>query len=815
MAYQRDDTGKYRKESEDERDGRVSRGDEDLKAFLKKARDRFKLANDADSDQATREQDDIRFEAGDQWPADIKLARQGQQPTNGMPAVPARPTLVINKVKEPVRQILNSERASDIGIELVPADDFGDLGIRPDDTEVTLREGLVRRIQRESQAADARTWAFKRAVIAGRGFYLVMTRFLPGKTWDQEIYIHRIYNQAGVLLDPSHEQPDGSDADWGFIGTWIPWDRYRAEYGTLADGAENPYADSNETDFVAMKETYPEWYRAEPGEKAVRVVDYWYTDRDAKTLCVMADGAAYWEEEVPDGAEVVDTRTVVQKQIKFCKIGGGVQILEETDWPGQDMPIVKVLGDEVLPYDEKRRAEGVVRPARDAGMGENYMISKFVETVGLAPIPREIVDPDAIDGFESWWAAANTRALPYRPARTYDDQGRAFNPPHVSNVDPNIVSMAQGIAMFDQFIKSTTAVPDSTLGNVDPSLKSGRAIREVVQNAKQSTSNFLDNLARSVRYEGQIINNLLYPIYGTKPQRLVRILTGEGENQTMLVADPEQQGQIDPQLQQRAQKVAKLTKDAHFNVLVKVKKAPEGRRDQFIEMFGQILAADPAQMMVAGDIFYKNLDIPEAKSLAKRQRVMLAPPVQKLLAEEENGQQPLPPQAEAQLAQQGEQLKHADAAIQELQKALDSKQIEQQGKLQEVQMKEQSTVAQKQIDAQLQIQLQQMKDATSIRVAEIAAQSKGLLAFAGHEHEAQALGQSQQHEQDMGEAQRQHDAQMAARQMAHQQASADGQQDFDAQQAEAGRMATAQEGEANRQAAAEQAALSAQQGAAE
>ena len=39
------------------------------------------------------------------------------------------------------------------------------------------------------------------ATIAGRGYWLVNTRYVPGKTRDQEVYIHRIYNQASVLLE--------------------------------------------------------------------------------------------------------------------------------------------------------------------------------------------------------------------------------------------------------------------------------------------------------------------------------------------------------------------------------------------------------------------------------------------------------------------------------------------------------------------------------------------------------------------------------------------------------------------------------------
>ena len=93
--------------------------------FLRIARARFKLADDADTKQRERERNDLAFYAGEQWPADIKLLRQGQQPTNGMPAVPARPTLVINNLREPVRQVLNEERASDLGI--VDFDRFAEL----------------------------------------------------------------------------------------------------------------------------------------------------------------------------------------------------------------------------------------------------------------------------------------------------------------------------------------------------------------------------------------------------------------------------------------------------------------------------------------------------------------------------------------------------------------------------------------------------------------------------------------------------------------------------------------------------------------
>jgi hypothetical protein len=744
---------------------------------LEKMRQRYKLVNDTEANQDEREQSDIAFENDEQWTSVEKTQRSGQQPVNGMPAVPARPTLVFNKVKEPVRQILNQERAADIGIQITPADDFGDLGITPDDTEVLLREGLVRRITRESHAKDARTWAYKRAVIAGRGYYIVRQRFLPGKTWDQEIYVDRIFNQAGVKLDPSHEKPNGSDADWGFVGTWMPFDRFKAEYPKDVDGDTNPFTEYSEGDFIGLTEQYPGWYKAENDEPAVRIVDYWYTERTHRELAVLADGSSHWADELPEGVEAVDTRTVIEKTIQFCKVAGGVMTLEETTESGPNMPIVKVVGDEVLPYDEERRYIGVVRPARDSNKGFNYMVSKQVEVLGLTPIPLLQLDPDAIDGYESWYDVINTRALPWAPYRSRDDQGQELRPPQRLAVDPNIYPISQSVALFDALIKSTTAVPDSTLGNVDPSLKSGKAIKEVVANAQLSTSNFFDNLVRSMEYECQIINDKLEPVYGARPGRLVRIMTGEGEEQTIAVGQPPHQAQgqpgqaPQPTLQQKAAKVAKLTKDARFNVIMKPAKSTENRRQQFVEMFGQILGADPAQMLVAGDLFYKNMDIPEARQLSKRMRLMLAPPVQQYLHAEENGQN-FDPAAQAQISQLQQQLQQLSQIAQEQGKAIETKQIETQarGQIEQMkiqadqqieQVKMQADAAKAKFEADRDIEIERMKNATAIRIAEINAQAKGIIT--GHElmHEAQAMGQEQAHEQSMAQMGQDHERGLA------------------------------------------------------
>jgi hypothetical protein len=329
--------------------------------------------------------------------------------------------------------------------------------------------------------------------------------------------------------------------------------------------------------------------------------------------------------------------------------------------------------------------------------------------------------------------------------------------------------------MFDQLIKSTTAVPDSTLGNVDPSLKSGRAIDRVVQNAQMSTSNFLDNLARAMQYEAQVINGKLYPIYGGKPDRLVRIMTGEGEEQTMQVSpEPEQ-----AQRKQQAQKVARLTKDATFNIAIKLTKNADSRRTQEYTELGQLLAAEPQLLSWFGDLYFKTSDMPGRLALAERAKAMLAPPIQQMLAQQDSGK-PMDPAAQAQIQQLQQQLQQVTQLAQQAHMAIQTKQVEQQAKVELEKTKTELDFRRSELESKRDIELQRMKDATTIAVAQINAQAKGVMMAteakneltALHAEQAHDLGlavMDQAHQQQMAEQQHQQAQELTAQQAAHQQ----------------------------------------------
>lgn len=759
--------------------------------FLKQARDRWKLAESAAEAQRKREIEDLRFYAGQQWDDDLLTARRGKTLGSGanQQIVPARPSLTINKTLEPVRQVLNQERQADLGYELVPADDFGGVSGPVDHTEIDLREGLVRRIQRDSEAEDARTWAFQRAAIAGQGYRVVMTRYLPGKRADQEIYIERIYNQNSVMIDPAIEQPDASDMNWGFYGTDMLWDAFKAEYPDSKTSA----TDYNDDQWTALGAQMPGWFRMDTTGKernrVLRVVNYYYCERESTTLYHLKDGRAVDEDEKDDvdpqlferddDNEIV-THTQTKRVVKWAKITGE-EVLERTDWPGQWIPIIREVGEELQPYDAERRAQGVVRPMRDSCKANNYLLSKLAEQIGLTPIPPWIMAGGQDTGYEAEWNAATTRTI----GVLHYNQKDSFNqpvpqPPQRTQAGTDVSGIATGVQMFGQAIQATSVVPETALGNTDPTVKSGKLARALIEQAEMGTSNFMDNHKRSLRHEARVVNDLLYPIYG-RPGRMVQIVNGQGQREALIIGQAFtqqgdgktkrpvpvpgwQQGQPVPE----GAKLYQLSPDADFNIAIRISKKIDTRRQQIAGFLSELIAASPEQMGIIGDKLWEYLDVPDHQEMMERYRVMLLPPIQELLS----GNSPLPPAAQQKIAALQAQIEEmtplADKNKADLIKAQGMEQEETRRKAAELQSREKiefrklevqleiegMKIANAQMTARAEQETQQLHAHNDRQMAmqEAAAQREADMAAQAREQQAAQGLSAQEHGQSMEQA---------------------------------------------------------------
>ena len=732
--------------------------------LIQLARKRFDQCVAAESQQRQRELEDLEFYAGKQWPQDVLNARQGQpgNASSGLPPVPARPSMTINLVKEPILYVVNKQRSQQLGVEVAADDDFGDGSSPVSKAEIELREGLIRRIQRQSKANDARMWAFNRGVIAGRGFWRVMIRYAPGRTMDQDIFIDRIYNQASVSLDPAHELPDGSDAEWGFIGSDVPFETYKRQFRKVvgANGSDyrNPVSSLNRQDFRNLGDELPGWFTTSGETRSVRVVEYWRVVYQTETIHELTTGHVVSEDDLTDEDEIGEdstgkplTRTREKRSIEFVKMDG-VQVLERVEWPGQFLPIIKYVGEEIQPFDSERRCVGMVRDARDSNRGANVMISGITEDIALSPKSPWIIPVGVDEGFEDEYQLSATRNIPALHFNVFNAQGQPIagavdpTPKLPQGINPaDVAAQVQALGFFQQGVKSTMAVPDPALGDIPASVKSATGIKAVLDQSAVASSHYGANFERSLNYEGQVVNDLLYPVF-TRKGRQARLMKPDGTTHAVplhvdVIRHPQTQAvmplsQVPPEMATTAPQPFQftLTPDATWQVAIKVTENEDTRRQQQENTLTTLIQEDPNLMSVFGDLLFKYNDGPGHEELEERAVFLLNPAIQAKLQQ----QQGKAPQSDPQ-----QQIQQLQAKIQELQPLADKNQVSMQ-------------VAQ--IKAQSDQQIADINAQAKVVVAEIAAKSEQILGDVKAQIQVLSTLIGTVHEERLAEKEHAHDA---------------------------------------------------------
>ncbi len=495
----------------DEKARRQSEADRHA-AIVQEAMERFKLAAEAEAPQRARELEDLRFDRAlpeDQWPEGI-LRERGYYGASQDGTTPQRPCLVIPKLDQPVQQVLNEARNARLAIKIKPKGD----GATKEGAE--LRQGLIRAIEVDSNAAQARQWALDRAVKCGRGVYRILKTYANDGDFDLDLVVSRILNQHSVYLDPYAKEPDWSDGEWAFIIEDIPKSEYARRYG------KSKLAGCSAGELQSMGDKAPDWV----GDTTYRIAEYFRIVHEDRWLVMGPDGQRVLldkGEEPPD--KDVPQRKVDYKQVEWYVINA-CEVLDEEEWDGRYIPIVPVIGKEYN-VNGDRCFKGVISNSKDGQRSYNYMRSAQVEAVGLAPKAPWVLYEGQDEGYEQMWAQANTRNFPYLKVKPTSFQGQVLPLPQRNTAEPAIQAISLAVSMADQDIKATTGRFDPSLGNFS-SERSGKAIQRMQQQGEQSSSNYLDNLATiSMRYEALVLLDLLPKVYD-REGRIVRLL-GESE----------------------------------------------------------------------------------------------------------------------------------------------------------------------------------------------------------------------------------------------------------------------------------------------
>jgi hypothetical protein len=590
--------------------GAVSSGgtksDRDNGEMLATMRTRLTMAIAAYSDSREDELDDLRFRAASpdnqwQWPADVLATRgsvQGQ-------TINARPCLTINKLPQHVLQVTNDQRQNRPSGKVIPADDKADIEV------AEIFNGLVRHIEYISDADVAYDTACDNQVTFGEGYFRILTEYCDDSTFEQDLRIGRIRDSFSVYMDPTIQDPCGSDAEWCFINQEITKDEYERQFPDAATLSSLQYGVGDGQ------------LNAWINQDTVRIAEYFYIKHESKKLnqypggmTAMAGSPEAKQIEMM-GLVATKTRDVDVRTVKWCKTNG-FEVLEERDWAGKYIPVIRVIGNE-FEIDGRMYVSGLVRNAKDAQRMYNYWVSQEAEMLALAPKAPFIGYGGQFEGYETQWKTANINNWPYLEVNPDVTDGAGGALPLPQRAPPPLAQngLLQAKLGAADDIKGTTGQYDSSLGAAGNET-SGRAILAREKQGDTGTYHFIDNLARAIRYATRQLVDMIPKIYDT--QRVARIIGLDGETDQAMI-DPTQPEAVKKIVDQQTGATIKKIYNPNvgkYDVAVSTGPSYMTKRQESLDAMSRLLQGNPNLWAVAGDLFIKNMDWPGAQEMSKR-----------------------------------------------------------------------------------------------------------------------------------------------------------------------------------------------------
>jgi hypothetical protein len=434
-----------------------------------------------------------------------------------------RPYISINECKPPIDQVETDIRLNPPGPICHP------VGNGAEAETADIIAGLIRGTEYRSEAKASYVTAGKHSAISGYGVIEYGTRYVDDRTADQELFVIENEDPSMWYFDPLARKPNRQDSMMALKGPRIlSREAYILEYGenrkVLNRGYVESFAGNVQQMFgwagnYATMNTWtsggrgPYWvaefWRVEVStEKSRQYTDLvWRKDSELKGHPLPA-GVTVRKDDDGDSAPYirsVPSRVVKKHVVDAC------EVLDETEWIGDHIPALAVLGPEIY-IDGKLHRGSLVAGMIDPQKALNYTATSMMEIAGKVPKAPFIgtkgqFDDIGDDGRNKWETATSTDHawLAVEPVQMVDEvSGRAiFAPLPQRNMMEASIQWLLGLAgFFKDAIQAASAYSATSLGKRTAD-QSGEAIKALQAESNKGTFSYPDgvNSAVAVMYQ--------------------------------------------------------------------------------------------------------------------------------------------------------------------------------------------------------------------------------------------------------------------------------------------------------------------------
>ena len=521
-----------------------------MAADLKELRDQFQADSDEWSEARDERAKDIRYLSGDPWdPADKdKRIKAG------------RPFLAFDELNQYVNQVVNDLRANPRAVAFAPAPDDSEQDSDQADKRSQLYADKMREVEYRSNAKLAYTIAAENAIQGGYGYVRLTAKYAPKSVRNQELWIDPVPDPDCVIPDPFHRKPDGSDMQRCFVLEHRRLDQFRRDFPNAKEqNFEAYYKDAELQNWVTPDRILlaESWTITNRKRKVVIVQPPAVTPPPGMMGMrpeVLPPAIEVWadeleEEGLPAGAEVLDEREADDPQVTM-RLVNGVEILDETDWPGQYIPIIPCYGKILYVPDggrTKRQLMSMIRQARDPYMAHCWSVTGAHEVAGsttknpywayrgqlnakeLNAIAKSVHEPVAV--LEAGQYAGE------------DHNGERLPLPQRNDLDPSLSGWATLIETDRRAIQS--AIASNFLPTVAQrqNEKSGKALERIEQSSQKGTFHFIDHYEGMIRQVGVVFEDVFDKFYDAR--RKIGTRKADDSTEAIWINDPQNPEAVD------------------------------------------------------------------------------------------------------------------------------------------------------------------------------------------------------------------------------------------------------------------------------
>ncbi len=632
----------------------------------------------------TRGKDDMNFVLRDQWTA-IERSEFTRL---------FKPAMTFNKLYDATKKIAGEQRKNKP--DLIVRSLTG----KATQEQINLRADLVRTISYQSQNDLVYQTAFKSALMMGYGAFQILLDYESPKSFNQIIRYDLISDPTRTVFDPTALKPHKGDGNYCARYYVFSRDEFFATY---------PYV----TNPVSYIDPYMlldfQWQTRD----TITVCDYFVKEWYPLTIYKLSDGRTVneseWEkiqkdynlqlsiteetQEIKKMVKAMQPRIVNERQTQDYRIMHyrliRDQIIEFSEWPSKQLPIIFVDGDSYF-IEGRQYTRSFIHEARDAQKCVNYFGSEIAAEVKNRRREQWLGTPDNISGYEQDW----------RNPELQMGILRAKPDPKTGQMPVKQPPWDLSPAIMQNFQRATQDIREILGFSETEALQgrdiSGKARRERKLEGSMSAYVYFDNMNQAVEQGGRVVNDLLPYIIG-EDERTMILSKKDGKTDSVTINERGRDGEIRNDLG-----------IGDFDVEIDTGPSFAVQKEIALEFLQTTLQAQPQAFPLIADLWAKNLDVQFMPQMAERFKTMVPP---EILAKEE-GKEPPPPkpdpqqmmmQAEMQFKQ--EEIKNKQAEVQvKMQKLkleqeeLELKQAEMFLKAQEIQDKSTADVYKHQLD---------------------------------------------------------------------------------------------------------------------